>query len=69
MCVSYLSTKGDTCCARASPMSQLKQMLAVTLHLLYLDERAKFWGPPVIIGNGLLYCPLLYWHTCNKGSK
>jgi hypothetical protein len=37
--------------------------------LLYLDERAKFWGPPVSFGNGLLRCPLHCWHVCNRRSK
>jgi hypothetical protein len=42
--VSYLSTKGDMCCVRASPLSQLKETIALNPRLLYHDEQAKFWG-------------------------
>jgi hypothetical protein len=35
----------------------------VKLRLRCLDEQAKFWGPSVTIGNGLLRCPLHYWHV------
>jgi hypothetical protein len=45
--VSCLSTKGDACCVRAPPVSQLKETLAVNPCLLCLDEKAKFWGPLV----------------------
>jgi hypothetical protein len=42
----------------ASDDSQLKETRSFNLHLLYLDERAKTWGPPVSTGNGLLHYPL-----------
>jgi hypothetical protein len=42
---------------------------AVNLRLLCLVERAKFWGPPVSTGNGLLRCPLHCWHFCNRHSE
>jgi hypothetical protein len=34
--------KGDVCCVHASPLSQLKNTLALNPHLLYLDKWAKF---------------------------
>jgi hypothetical protein len=51
------------------PVSRLKEMRVVNPCLLYLDERAKFWSPPVSIGNGLLRCLLYCWHVCNRCSK
>jgi hypothetical protein len=39
------------------------------LRIRCLNERAKFWGPPVSIGNGLLRCPLHCWHVCNGSSE
>jgi hypothetical protein len=37
-----------------SAFSLLKETLAFNMHLLYLDERARSWGPPVRISNGLM---------------
>jgi hypothetical protein len=64
--VSPLSRQNKTHlfpCAFAS--SRLKETCAFKLRLLYLDERARSWGPPVRTGNGLLQCPLHCGHVCN----
>jgi hypothetical protein len=75
---------GDACCEPVSPLSQrnethlfsrapavsrLKETRAVNPRLLYLDGRAKFWGPSVSTGNGLLRCLLHCWHVCNERSE
>jgi hypothetical protein len=75
---------GDACCEptsplsrrnethlfpRASAVSQLKETRAFNSRLLYLGERARSWGPPVRIGNGLLHYPLHCWHVCNGLSE
>jgi hypothetical protein len=68
--VSPLSRWNDThLFPHASASSQLKEMRALNLRLLYLDERARSWGPPFRTGNGLLHCPIYYWHVCNELSK
>jgi hypothetical protein len=43
---------------RVSAFSRLKETRAFNLRLLYLDERARSWGPLVRTGNGLLHYPL-----------
>jgi hypothetical protein len=50
---------------RASAFSLLKETLALNQHLLYLDERARSWGPPIRTSNRLLHCPLHCGHFCN----
>jgi hypothetical protein len=55
-------------CTRTEPVTvkSISETRVVNLHLRCLDERAKFWGPPVSAGNGLLRCPLHCWHVCNS---
>jgi hypothetical protein len=55
--------------SRASAVSLLKETCSVNPRLLYLDERAKFWSPPVSIGNELLHWSLLFGHVCNRRSE
>jgi hypothetical protein len=43
---------------RSYAVTRLKETHAVNPRLLYLDELAKFWGPPVSIGNGLFTLPV-----------
>jgi hypothetical protein len=52
-----------------SAFSLLKVMRAFNLRLLYLDEQARSWGPPVKTGNELLHCPLHCGHVCNGLSE
>jgi hypothetical protein len=72
----------DMCCEPVSPPSQrnetrlfqarvsrLKETCVVNPSILYLDERAKVWGPPVSIGNRILCYSLHCWHVCNERSK
>jgi hypothetical protein len=67
---SPLSRRNEThLFLRTSTFSLLKETLAFNLRLLYLDERARSWGPPVRTGNGLLHCPLHCGHVCNGLSK
>jgi hypothetical protein len=47
-------------------VKSMSETLVVNLRLRCLDERATLWGPPVSTGNGLLRCPLLCWHVCNR---
>jgi hypothetical protein len=54
---------------RASAFFRLKETRAFNLRLLYLDEQARSWGPPVRTGNRLLHCPLHFWHVCNVHSE
>jgi hypothetical protein len=53
----------------APAFSLLKATLAFDLCLLYLDERAMSWGPPVKTGNGLLHFLLHCGHVCNGISE
>jgi hypothetical protein len=50
-------------------MKLISETRVVNLGLRCLNERAILWGPPVSTGNGLLRCPLLCWHVCNKCSN
>jgi hypothetical protein len=50
----------------ASAFSLLMETLVLNMHLLYLDERARSWGPPVRTGNGLLHSPLHCGNFCNE---
>jgi hypothetical protein len=54
---------------RASAFSLLMETLAFNMRLLYLDERARSWGPPVRTINGLLHCLLHCGHVCNGLSE
>jgi hypothetical protein len=68
--MSPLSRRNEThLFLHASAFSRLKETRAFNLCLLYLDERARSWGPPVRTGNGLLHCPLHCWHVCNGLSE
>jgi hypothetical protein len=53
---------------RTEPVTvkSISETHAVNLRLRCLDERAKFWGPPISTGNGLLWCPLYCSHVCNR---
>jgi hypothetical protein len=50
-------------------VKSISETCVVNLCLWCLNERATLWGPPVSIGNGLLRCPLLCWHVCNRCSN
>jgi hypothetical protein len=50
-------------------VKSISETRVVNLCLRCLDERATLWGPPVSIGNGLLWCMLLCWHVCNGCSN
>jgi hypothetical protein len=68
--LSPLSRRNEThLFLRASAFSLLKETLAFNLRLLYLDERARSWGPSVRTCNGLLHSPLHCGHVCNRLSK
>jgi hypothetical protein len=54
---------------RASAFSLLKETRAFNLRLLYLNERARSWGPPAITDNVLLHYPLHCGHVCNRLSE
>jgi hypothetical protein len=58
-------------CTKTKPitMKSISETRVVNLRLRCLDERAMLWGPPVSTGNGILRCPLLCWHVCNKCSN
>jgi hypothetical protein len=47
-------------------VKSISETRVVNLRILCLDKWATLWGPPVITGNGLLLCPLLCWHVCNR---
>jgi hypothetical protein len=67
---SPLSRRNEThLFLRVSAFSLLKETLAFNMRLLYVDEWARSWGPPVRIGNGLLHCPLHCGHVCNGLSE
>jgi hypothetical protein len=52
---------------RTEPVTvkSISEMCVMNLRLRSLDERAKFWSPPVSTGNGLSPCLLHCWHVCN----
>jgi hypothetical protein len=55
---------------RTEPVTvdSIPETRAVNLHCRCLDEWAKFWGPPVSTGNGLLRYSLHCWYVCNGCS-
>jgi hypothetical protein len=64
--VSPLSRRNEThLFPRVSAFSRVKETCAFNLRPLYLDERARSWGPLVRTGNGILHCPLHCWHVRN----
>jgi hypothetical protein len=68
--VSPLSRRNEThLFLRVSAFSLLKETLAFNMCLLYRDQGARSWGPPVKTGNGLLHCPLHCGHVCNGLSE
>jgi hypothetical protein len=67
---SPLSRRNEThLFLRVYAFSGLKETRSFNLRLLYLDEQARFWGPPVRTGNRLLHFPLHCWHVYNGLSE
>jgi hypothetical protein len=47
-------------------VKSISKTRVVNLRLRCLNERARLWGPLVSTSNGILRCPLLCWHACNR---